>query len=128
MTKRLSNGRCAAFWLVLLPVSWAIADGIEMTQAAAKVGCEIRATRNDAAGKLDAVISATGPVSGSFVFKVQKRAGGAVTSQSGDFKIDTASPSEVKKASIDLEPGQAYDASLTIKWPGGSSSCSASVS
>jgi len=127
MTQGLRHRLYAASWLALLPVSGSIGDGNEMTYAAAKVGCEIRATRNDAAGKLDAVISATGPVSGSFVFNVRKRAGGVVASKSGDFKIDSASPSEVNKASVDLEPGQAYDASLAIKWQGGSSSCSASV-
>jgi hypothetical protein len=96
--------------------------------AAARVSCEIRASRHDGAGKLDAIISAAGPISGTYVFTVRKRTGGEVISQSGDFKAEGSSPTEITKASVDLEPGAGYDASLEVKWPNGSSSCSSSVS
>ena len=92
-----------------------------------RVSCEIRAAQNDGGGKLDAVITASGPVSGTFQFTVRKRSGGNVISRSGDFEVASASPTEVKKASVDLDPNEAYDASLEIKWPNGSSSCSSSV-
>jgi hypothetical protein len=95
--------------------------------AAARVSCEIRATRDDRGGKLDAVILATGPVAGTFNFTVRKRGGGDPVSQSGNFKVENASPVEIKRARIALDPGEAYEASLQVKWPNGSSSCSSSV-
>src|SRR5687768_2139634 len=58
--------------------------------AAQRVSCEIRATQTEAGGKLDAVIVASGPVSGTFQFTVRKRAGGDVISQSGDFEVENA--------------------------------------
>ena len=102
-------------------------DATSIASGAARVSCEIRATRSDQGGKLDAVIKATGAVAGSYVFDVRKGTEGKVTSQSGEFSIDSTSPSEIKKASLDLEPGEAYDASLEVKWPNGSPSCSSSV-
>jgi hypothetical protein len=83
---------------------------------AARVRCE----------KVEAVIRSTGAVAGTYVFNIRKRSSGETTSQSGDFEIDNASATEVKKASIELELSEAYDASLKVKWPNGSS-CSASV-
>jgi hypothetical protein len=50
-----------------------------------------------------------------------------VASESGDFAVEDEAPTEIKKASVDLESGEAYDASLAVKWPNGSSSCSSSV-
>jgi hypothetical protein len=86
-------------------------DMTPIVPATARVSCEIRATRSDTAAKLDGVITASGPVSGTFVFTVRKRAGSEVVSQSGDFNVEDSSPTEVKKASIDLDPNEAYQAS-----------------
>jgi hypothetical protein len=122
---RLNHRLHAALWL-LLPVCAGMTTMTDNARAAPRVGCEIRATHSDAGGKLEAVISANGPVAGTFVFTVRKH-GGPVTSQSGDFKVDGAERAEIKKASVDLEPGAAYDASLEITWPNGSSSCSSRV-
>lgn len=68
----------------------------------------------------------SGPVSGTYTFTANKRSGNAPVSQSGDFKVDSASPAEIKKASIALRPGEAYDALLQVRWPNGSTSCSSS--
>ena len=114
-------------WLMMSPPG-----GAEMTPiltVAAQVGCEIRASRSDAGTRLDAVISATGPVSGRYAFRVEPQSGGEpLISEEADFTIEAASPSEVKKAGIDLPPGEGYSASLSIEWPNGSSSCSAAAS
>jgi CsgH protein len=104
--------------------------GYHMTnsaQAAPRVNCTIKAAHQNGTGKLDAVIMASGPIEGTFIFTVRKSSGGEPVTQSGDFKVDDEKPVEIKKASIDLEPGQAYDASLKVQWPNGSSSCSSSV-
>ncbi len=110
-----------------LPLLVQMTNDMSAIPIAAGVSCEIRATRDDRGGKLDAVIRATGPVAGTFNFTVRKRSGGDPVSRSGDFKVENASPAEIKKASIALDPGEAYDASLQVKWPNGSSSCSSSV-
>jgi hypothetical protein len=110
-----------------LPLAVHMTDNMTATPIASHVSCQIRTTRDGSGGKLDAVILASGPVAGTYTFTVRKRGGNDPISQSGDFKVEGASPSEIKKASIPLVPGEAYDASLQVKWPNGSSSCSSSV-
>jgi hypothetical protein len=114
-------------WLAILLVSGSMQNVNSTVATAAGVKCEIRTVRDDRGGKVEAIIRATGAVAGTYVFDIRKRSSGETTSQSGDFEIDSISPTEIKKASIELEPGQAYDASLKVKWPNGASSCSASV-
>jgi hypothetical protein len=104
-----------------------MSDNMPAIPIASRVSCEIRTTHNAEGGKLDAVILATGPVTGTYTFTVHKRGGNDPISQSGDFKVESAAPAEIKKASIALAAGEAYDASLQVKWPNGSSSCSSSV-
>jgi hypothetical protein len=115
-------------WATLLPLP----DGDQMsrpTKVSVEVGCEIRASRNDAGTRLDAVISATGAVAGKYSFRVDPRGGGEpLISETSEFAIDSATPTEVKKAGVDLPAGEGYDASLSIEWPDGMSSCSASAS
>jgi hypothetical protein len=82
---------------------------------------------NDSGRKLDAVILASGPVAGTYTFTVRNRGGNDPVSQSGDFKAEGTSPAESKKASIAFNAGEAYDASLQVTWPNGSSSCSSSI-
>ena len=115
-------------WLALLPVSEDVGEMANAASVSVQVGCEIRATRKEAGTRLDALISASGPVSGTYSFSVDRRGGDKVISEAGDFTIESATPSEVKKAGVDLPPGDGYDALLTIEWPNGSSSCSAAVS
>jgi hypothetical protein len=110
-----------------LPLAAYVSDHMATIPIASRVSCEIRATRDGNGGKLDAVILASGPVAGTYTFTVRKRSGNDPVSQSGEFKADGASPAEIKKASVALDPGEAYDASLQVKWPNGSSSCSSSI-
>jgi hypothetical protein len=112
-----------ASWLALLPIA-AIPDA---AFASVEVGCEIRATRNQDGTRLAAIISASGPVSGTYSFRVDRRGAGAPIAEQGVFEIEEAAPSEVKKVELSLPAGKGYDASLTIQWPNGSSSCSASL-
>ena len=109
-----------------LPLAGYMSVNMTAIPIASRISCEIRATRDDQGGKLDAVILATGPVAGTFTFSVRKGSGAAPVLQSGDFKVEGTSPAEIKKASISLDPGEAYNASLQVKWPNGSSSCSSS--
>jgi hypothetical protein len=127
MHANLNQRFFAASWLAIGMVIPMMDDMTPIVPAAARVSCEIRATRNATGAKLDGVIKASGPVSGSFHFTVRKRGGEEVVSQSGDFTVEDASPTEIKKASIDLDPSEAYQASLKVKWPNGSSSCSGSM-
>jgi hypothetical protein len=128
MSARLSHRFLAAAWLGL-PLNGQIMDDMTVfTPAAARVSCEIRTSRSEGGGKLNAIIIAAGPVSGSFKFTVRKRGSGEIISQSGEFNVESASPKEIKKASVDLDAGAAYDASLELNWPNGSSSCSSNVS
>jgi hypothetical protein len=98
-----------------------------MSKAYSNVSCQIRANRTDAGTRLEAVINASGPVSGTYVFTV-KSGSSVPKSQRGDFEITSTGPSEVRKEWLDLAPGEPYAASLDVKWPGGASSCSASGS
>jgi len=125
----MHNQKCPArvASLMLLLMSGIVEMGMS-AKASVQLGCEIRATRNDAGTRLDAVITGSGPVSGTYAFTVRKRAGDEVTSETGNFEIKSSTPSEIKKAGINLEPGDGYEASLMIEWPNGSSSCSAAVS
>jgi hypothetical protein len=104
-----------------------MSDNMTAIPIASRVSCEIRATHSDSGGKLDAIILAAGPVAGTYTFTVSKRGSNDPVSQSGDFKVEGTSPAEIKKASIALDAGEAYDASLQVKWPNGSSSCSSSI-
>src|SRR5215216_514828 len=115
-------------WVVLLPISGGVGEMPELDRVSAQVGCEIRATNNPSGTRLDAVISASGAVKGTYSFEVNSRSGQKMTSKTGDFKIESTAPSEIKTAGLDLPPGQGFEASLTIKWQNGTSSCSASVS
>ena len=100
-----------------------------MTKISVQVGCEIRATKNAQGTRLDAVISASGAVAGTYAFKVEPSGGGApLIDEQADFAIDSATASEVKKAGLDLPAGEGYEASLSIEWPNGASSCGASAS
>jgi len=94
------------------------------SQTFASVSCDIRADRNDAGTRLEAVINASGPVAGTYVFTV-KSGSSAPKTQRGEFDIKSAGPSQVKKEAIDLAAGKPYAATLDVKWPGGASSCSA---
>jgi hypothetical protein len=105
-----------------------VAMGIpETIRASVQVGCEIRATRDNATTRLDAIISASGAISGTFMFTVKKQGGDEVKSETGEFTTKSSQPSEVKKASITLPKGEGYEASLMVEWPNGSSSCSAAA-
>lgn len=105
----------------------ALSGDAMMSEAYSNVSCSIRANRNDAGTRLEAVINASGPASGTYVFTV-KSGSSAPKSQRGDFDIKSAGPSQVRKEAINLAPGEPYAASLDVKWPGGASSCSASGS
>jgi len=113
--------------LLAIPLSGVLADMKSEIPVSANVSCKIRTMVSEGTARLDAIIIGAGPVSGTYTFKVDKVPGPSVISESGPFKIESASPSEVKKASIDLEQGVAYSASLTVTWPNGSSSCSSRV-
>jgi hypothetical protein len=106
----------------------AVAGDAMMSKAYSGVGCEIRTSRHNEGTRLEAVISATGPVAGSYVLTVSHSGSSTPKLESGDFEITGQGRSEVKKAGIDLPPGESYSASLDVKWPGGSSLCSASGS
>lgn len=98
-------------------------------EASAQVGCEVRATRSDSGTRLDAIITATGPVAGRYSFRVEPASGGEpAMAEESEFAIEEAGPFEVKKAGVDLPAGAGYRASLSIEWPNGASSCSAAAS
>jgi hypothetical protein len=113
--------------LTMLAGAVIVSDAI-MSQVTASVGCEIRSNRTGAGSRLDAVISAEGPVAGTYIFTVKRGGENSPTTESGEFSLESTGRSEVKKASIALAAGESYSASLTINWSGGSSSCSASGS
>ena len=97
--------------------------------SSSSVRCKIQAKSNDSGTHLEAVISAGGPVTGTYAFKVEPSNGGkALIDENGPFEIKADGPSEVKQASLDLPPDTGYNASLSVEWPNGSSSCSASTS
>jgi hypothetical protein len=126
MAINLSRRLCSLS-LLAIPLSGVLADMKSEIPVSANVSCRIQTMISKGTARLDAIVTGAGPVSGTYTFKVNKVAGHTVVSESGPFKIESASPSEIKKASIDLEPGEAYNASLTVTWPNGSSSCSSHV-
>src|SRR5687768_4903801 len=98
------------------------------SESSASVRCEIRASSGSAGVTLDAMISASGPTAGTYFFRVERNGKSGPTIDSGDFETTEGGPSEIKRASVALSPGESYRAELKVKWAGGSSSCSASGS
>jgi hypothetical protein len=95
----------------------------------AQVGCQIRATKNDGGNRLEAVISGTGPVAGNYTFTVTPQDGGQpLKSESGEFKIEKSEKTVLNQSGVDVPSGKGFNASLSVTWPNGASSCSASVS
>jgi hypothetical protein len=92
----------------------------------AQVGCEIRASGNGSGKTLEAIISSSGPVGGTYSFKIERSGQSGVIVESGKFETQSATPSEIRGARIALSPSETYRAELEVKWPNGSSSCSAS--
>jgi len=116
-------------WLAVMPLSTPGEPMPSTIKISVQVGCEIRTTKNADGTRLDAVISATGAVAGTYAFKVEPRGGGEpLIDERADFEIESDTPSEVKKAGLDLPAGEGYNASLSIEWPNGSSSCGTSAS
>ena len=111
--------------IVTLAAAMVAGDAL-MSEVQAGVGCEIHAYTTDTGSKLEAVISADGPVTGTYRFTVERSSSASPTVDSGAFEIKTASPSKIKQSSMDLPAGEAFNASLEVNWPGGSSACSAS--
>jgi hypothetical protein len=117
----------ASSFLATLPAMAANDD--PAAAASAGIRCAIHAERDATRTRLAAIITGSGPLSGSYVFSVLPRGGGApVFDERRDFTIEGGEPSEVKRVSTDLPPGEGYEASLTVVWPNGSASCQSSIS
>jgi hypothetical protein len=99
-----------------------------MNKASAAVACQIQSIGTGEGMRLEAVITAAGPVKGTYSFTLRRSKSAVPEVQSGDFEIASAGQSEVKKASAELAPNESYSASLDVRWPGGASSCSAAGS
>jgi hypothetical protein len=97
-----------------------------MSKAAGGVGCKIRSQGTGEGSKLEAIISGSGPVKGTYEFTVQRSGKSEPEQDAGEFEIPSAERTEVKKKMITLAAGESYQAQLDIQWPGGASSCSAS--
>jgi hypothetical protein len=96
--------------------------------AAAGVGCQIQAHGTDSGSHLEAIISADGPVAGTYKFSVSRSGSTSPTVLSGNFEIKSAGHSDIKREIVELGQGESFSASLEIHWPRGSSACSASGS
>jgi curli production assembly/transport CsgH protein len=114
--------------LVTLAAAAMVAGDALINEVHAGVGCEIRAYGTDTGSRLEAVISADGPVTGTYRFTVERSSSASPTVDSGAFEIKKVGPSKIKQSSMDLPAGEAFNASLEVNWPGGSSACSASGS
>jgi hypothetical protein len=72
-----AESKNALFFAARLALPMLVVDHMTATaQAAGRVSCEIRASRHDGGGKLDAIIRATGPIAGTFMFVARKRGSG----------------------------------------------------
>jgi hypothetical protein len=82
----LEGAMIFALWqLLLLPLD-AVADNHDFTMISAQVGCEIRAMRDDAGTRLDAIIYASGNVTGTYVFEVRRLRSGKLETERGSFR------------------------------------------
>ena len=94
-----------------------------------QVGCEIVVARNTDGTQIDAVISASGAVSGTYNFEIKPAGGGEpLFHEAREFNVASDSPSAITTSRFKLPPGEGFNASLSAKWPNGSSSCSSSGS
>ena len=96
----------------------------------AQITCQIRASDSGDNRRLQAVIAATGQVSGTYTFVVSRDSPSreVIIDRGGPFKVQSEQPSTIDEAILNLGHPGAYSARLTAEWPGGSSSCSTAFS
>lgn len=89
------------------------------------VGCEIRAGGTAGRVKLAGLAVAATGVSGRYAFTLHKegRGGSSDVVQGGDFRIAPGRPSVLNQVELVLAPGEAWHATMTLDWPGGSLAC-----
>ena len=124
ITARNSHAACFA-------LLFASGTGIAVAEASnpVQVGCEIVVARNTDGTQIDAVISASGAVSGTYKFDVKPAGGGEpLFEEAKEFNVASDSPSSITTSRFKLPAGKGFNASLSAKWPNGSSSCSSSGS
>lgn len=98
---------------------------VQTAQAADGVHCEIRVGKRSGMTTLEGVVFASAPISGSYRLSITSSggSGGSDIDQSGTFSAGSHEPASVGVVSLGGVAG-AYAADLTIKWNGGSNSCS----
>jgi hypothetical protein len=94
--------------------------------AASTVRCELRADASGNVTQLSVIAKASSAISGNYRLTITKRgySGSADIDQAGGFAIVPGAASTLSQISVNLEPGSAFDAKLTVSWPGGTTSCS----
>lgn len=106
--------------------SAALAPALGSAGTHGPVRCELRAVAADGGILLQGIASTSRATSGSYSLVVSKSgdAGSADISQGGTFSVVPGATSTLGEVTVSLEKGAAYDAVLTLRWNGGSVSCS----
>lgn len=100
-----------------------------MAGNSSNASCKIRSSKTGSDVRLDALVTASGPITGTYTFKVMSSDGTTRHAfRKSDFSVDSPAKSQLFKTGVDLPAGPGYQASLEVEWPEGYSSCSTSVS
>lgn len=117
------------FAVILSPIVLSAGWTTAMASNSSSANCKIQSSKNSSGVRLDAVITASGPIIGSYTFKVMSSDGSTRHAfKKSDFSVDSQAKSQLFKTGVDLPAGSGYQASLEVEWPEGYSSCSSSVS
>jgi hypothetical protein len=105
-------------------------DATLATAGSGPVTCSIRTVPVAGGVRLDAVAMAKKPVSGTYRLSVGSDSDGSSNTivQGGEFDAAPGAESVLSTVMLGSEAGDGFEARLTVKWPGGSASCSANGS
>jgi hypothetical protein len=100
------------------------------TAGSGSVSCLIRTTAVARGVKLDAVARVKVPVSGTYPLSVGSDSDGSSNTivQGGAFEASPGAESLLSTVVLGSDATEGFEARLTVRWPGGSASCSANAS
>lgn len=123
------NKLIAATAFLLTPIICSTGWTTAMASNSSNASCKIRSSKDNSGVHVDAVITASGPIVGTYTFKVMSSDGSTRHAfKKSDFSVDSQAKSQLFETGVDLPAGSGYQASLEVEWPEGYSSCSSSIS
>jgi hypothetical protein len=130
MSRRLQNSVLPLIAIAALSAAM-FAPQTGVTQAVAGSGdagarCDVRVAKRGGGTSLEAIVVSPVAVSGSYRLSATASGGGTDVDQSGAFQARAGEATSL--GTLVLPSPGGYSAELTVKWPGGSVSCTQAVS